>query len=137
MASSKPVYYHNNKKGKIETISDTATIDERARRRNQLADIKTFLDQLDHYLLTPEDLTGCHIRHERMSLEEDPKPLYFTPYEGPIEETENDVLLGYYAKCEPDDDHYTRAYCFMWYLREWFNSSNLPDREHFLPGARY
>ncbi|BCR85952.1 uncharacterized protein ACHE_21410S [Aspergillus chevalieri] len=112
MPSSKPVYYYKNKKGKIETISDTANTDERARRRNQLADIKTFLDQLNHYLLTPEDLMGCQ-RHERMSLEEDPKPLYFTPYEGPIEETENDVLLGYYAKCEPDDGHYTRAYCLV------------------------
>ncbi|OJJ80188.1 uncharacterized protein ASPGLDRAFT_135390 [Aspergillus glaucus CBS 516.65] len=126
MATGNLIFYHN-KKDVIEAVSHPATIAERTRCRRQL----------DHSLPTPEDLKERHIRHERMPLEEESKPLYLTPYEATIENTNNQRLVNWYPKLEADDDHYSCASFLTWYLREYFLSYNLPKGDLIPSGSRY
>lgn len=141
MATGKLIFHHN-KKDIIESVSDPATIAERTQRRKRLDDIQAPANELDHPLLPPKDLEECYIRHERMSLEEEPleeesKPLYFTPCKASIEDTNNQRLVNWYPKLEADDDHYSRASFLTWYLREYFLSYNLPKEGLIPSGSRY
>lgn len=122
--------FHHNKKDSIESVSDPATIAERTQRCKQLDDAQALVNDLDYPILTPKDMEKCHIWHERISLEEEPleeqsKPLYFTPCESPSEDTNNQRLLNWYPKLEADDNHYSHASFLTWYLRECFLSHNL------------
>lgn len=105
---------------------------ERRRRRKQLSDILQSIFPLEHLLIPHTGLERYCIQHERISLENEPKPRYFVPYELPAREVDRT-----YPTFELDDMPFSRASSIAIYLRLLFRRYLPQSSNDKLPGVRY
>lgn len=71
-----------------------------------------------------------------ITLEDEPKPLYFTPYKAPILVTDYEALLYWYPELEQPNPG-SRANDLVWYIREYLKRCKLPEDEMLPPGSVY
>lgn len=131
----KILVYHD-KTHSMYIITNHPTVIERRHRRERLEGIRESVNRFDHHLFSPTDLKECCIQHERMPLESEPKPLYFTPYEASILDTDYEVLLDWYPELEQPNPE-SRANDLVWYIREYLKHCKLPEDEMSPPGSVY
>ncbi|KAL1961045.1 hypothetical protein VTO42DRAFT_4933 [Malbranchea cinnamomea] len=77
---------------------------ERKSRRDALGEIKESMLKLDNPFLSSSDLEKLHIQRFPMALEGEQVPIFFRPYQGPIEEPDIDTPLGYSPRFSHDQE---------------------------------
>ncbi|OJD23817.1 hypothetical protein ACJ73_04830 [Blastomyces percursus] len=70
-----------------------------------------------------------------MSISPEKEPLFFRPYNAPIQPPEMDTLTDYYP--EFDESPFRNAEYLGWYLNQYFQNCTLPEKDLNPPGSFY
>ncbi|KAL2369198.1 hypothetical protein BDBG_06433 [Blastomyces gilchristii SLH14081] len=108
---------------------------ERNSRRKMLRAIKKSLEQLTSPYISRADLRQLGIQQLWMSMSLEKEPLFFRPYNAPIQPPEIDTLTDYYP--EFDESPFRNAENLGWYLNQYFQNCTLPKQDLNPPGSSY
>ncbi|OJD21720.1 hypothetical protein ACJ73_06944 [Blastomyces percursus] len=108
-------------------------LQERNSRRKMLRAIKKSLEQLKSPYLSGADLRHLGIQQLSISISPEKEPLFFRPYNAPIQPSEIDTLTDYYP--EFDESPFRNAECLGWYLNQYFQNCTLPEKDLNPPGS--